>query len=98
MSRRIPLDVVDSLRTPLGELDTPERRRRYLVGDFAMAESVQDLQKRYRWDLFWDLPTVVRWGFLDAQHADADTDGPVLDAHIYSALKVLIPDLTGDVL
>jgi hypothetical protein len=33
--------------------DTPERRARYLAGDFKGAERTKDINKRYRWDLCW---------------------------------------------
>lgn len=34
-------------------LNTPERREAYRSGEFARAEKVQDLNRRYRWDLLW---------------------------------------------
>lgn len=35
-------------------LDTPERRKKYSMLNFPRSNRVTDLNKRYRWDLFWD--------------------------------------------
>ena len=45
---------VQALAEAIEPLDTPERRARYLAGDFPRANLVKDLDKRYRWDLFYE--------------------------------------------
>ncbi len=42
-----------SISGALKPLDTTETRDRYRSLDFPRAELVKDLDKRYRWDLFW---------------------------------------------
>jgi hypothetical protein len=69
-------------------LDTPERRAKYLAGDFPRADKVIDLNRRYRWDLLW---------------AASPTAGEVLDvicrvtgatdAHLDTVLRNIIPPL-----
>lgn len=88
MSAVITRPYVQMLREALTPLDTPERRARYLAGDYPRAERTKDLSKRYRWDLLWDShinPTV--W---DALHEHG-----VLDAHIDTALRTIVPPLEG---
>lgn len=34
-------------------VDTPEMRERYRNGEFSRHELVKDLDRRYRWDMFW---------------------------------------------
>jgi hypothetical protein len=41
------------MRLAIEPLDTPQQRVRYLAGDFARSDQVKDLDKRYRWDLYW---------------------------------------------
>lgn len=64
-------------------LDTPEERRRYLRGDIPRLGAVQDLTKRYRWDLFYRVHSQVWDAF----------DGAYSDAHLYTALKAIVPPL-----
>lgn len=80
---KIPNETVEQLRELMAPADTPERRARYLAGDFPRADRVQDLDKRYRWDLFWEK---VNIGHL--------LPGPTLkDAHIDTALRKVVPPL-----
>ena len=51
---KIKPEHLEFLRTAIVPLDTPGRRARYLAGDFTNAHKVKDLNKRYRWDLYWD--------------------------------------------
>lgn len=62
-------------------LDTPERRRVYLSGDFLRADQVQDLNKRYRWDLFF-AAGLGHLSFPDYK-----------DAHIDTVLRRFVPPL-----
>ena len=66
-------------------LDTPQRRIQYLKGDFANADKVKDLNKRYRWDLFWladGKATTVKEMYVYMN-----------DDHIDTALKSIVKDL-----
>jgi hypothetical protein len=42
-----------TVQSVLSQFDTDERRRCYLSGDFSRADKVKDLNKRYRWDIYW---------------------------------------------
>lgn len=53
------------LRGAIAPLDTPERRMAYNSGDFARADRVRDIDKRYRWDLFYDARRVVGFEVFD---------------------------------
>lgn len=83
------MKVTDAHRAVLAEaitpLDTTERRELYRTGQFPRADQVRDLDKRYRWDLYW---LVVRNG----QSLPDSTDG-YNDAHIDTALRSLVPAL-----
>jgi hypothetical protein len=49
----VPAPQVRQLAAAIAPLDTVERRAQYLAGDFDRADRVKDLDKRYRWDLYW---------------------------------------------
>jgi hypothetical protein len=76
---------LDELRSRVTPLDTEENRAKYRAGDFPRADSVKDLDKRYRWDLLWaavsfDWVNHYLYGYLD-------------DNHIDTALKAIVPPL-----
>jgi hypothetical protein len=52
-SRSAPLngEYVQLIQEAVEELDTPERRERYRTGDFPRSDRVEDLNRRYVWDL-----------------------------------------------
>ena len=62
------------LRRLIEPHDTPERRKRYLEGDFHNAHKVRDLNCRYRWDLYThcvpshDMRRL--YDYLDDKHID----------------------------
>lgn len=70
------------LKRLITPLDTEERRRDYRKGNYPRAELTKDLNRRYRWDLFWS-----------ANAYDLIKDGGYEDSHIYTALKSFIPNL-----
>lgn len=76
---------LDAIKTAVGALDTKERRDRYRAGNFPRSQAVKDLDKRYRWDLFYG-----------AQRQGLTLEGwdDYLDAHIYTALKSVVPSLS----
>lgn len=58
----------------------------YLQGTFPRAHLVKDLQRRYRWDMFWfylNTPTVSR--LMAQEHLDSD--------HIDTLLRSVVPKL-----
>jgi hypothetical protein len=83
---KVTAEHLATLRTTVAPLDTPERREAYREGRFPRADAVQDLNKRYRWDLL---------------HAGAGRTGLVCDlydagyhdAHLDTALRAIVPSL-----
>jgi hypothetical protein len=71
----------EALEAAIAPLDTPERRARYLAGDFKNADRCRDLALRYRWDLLWEaFPVKEWWTYLN-------------DAHVDTALRRIVKDL-----
>ena len=66
-------------------IDTPERREAYLAGAFFGADSVKDLDRRYRWDLLWA---------SGAYSLVSDIEG-LKDAHIDTALRSAVAPLVA---
>ena len=84
---RMDADYYEELSATIAVYDTAEERARYRAGDFPRALLVEDLDKRYRWDLFylaeWDL-RVKRYVLLD----------PALNMdHIDTALRRIVKAL-----
>lgn len=82
---RMDGDTFAALRALVVAIDTEHTRATYRDGQFPRAERVKDLDKRYRWDLYyaakgWDLPGM---------------DG-LTDAHVDTALRVIVPPLGSD--
>lgn len=71
-----------TLRAAVEPLDTAERRAQYATGRFPRSELVKDLDRRYRWDLYW---LAVRQGasLPDSTHG-------YNDAHIDTALRTIV--------
>lgn len=72
---------LEALRTRLAPLDTPAIRDAYRAGRFPRAAAVRDLDKRYRWDLYYH-----------ARGYDVLPDG-LTDAHVDTALRRIVPAL-----
>lgn len=53
---RVSSDTLESLRVIITPLDTDERRSMYRARDerIPRIQAVRDIDKRYRWDLFYD--------------------------------------------
>lgn len=79
----------DRLLFAIAPLDTEERRDRYRRGDYPRADKTRDLDKRYRWDLFWEVATEFKW-------CDDGTEG-YRDSHIDTALRSVVPPLNEGV-
>ncbi|WP_457066882.1 hypothetical protein [Mycobacteroides abscessus] len=76
----------DQLRAAIEPLDTAERREAYRAGQFPIADKVNDLNVRYRWDLFW---TARGYGLLPR-----DIHGCIYNSdHIDTALRRIVPAL-----
>lgn len=84
---KVTAEHLANLTEAIAPLDTPERRTAYRNGDFAKADAVTDLDKRYRWDLFW-----AAW---DAAGQSPEFLAQYNDAHLDTALRHIVPVL-GD--
>ncbi|HSW91502.1 MAG TPA: hypothetical protein VLG09_02560 [Candidatus Saccharimonadales bacterium] len=80
------------LEQAISKLDTPELRDKYIASDFAHSERVKDLDKRYRWDLYWEArrnnPGHRGFGDIDC--------GLYNDSHIDTALRKIVPTLNKE--
>jgi hypothetical protein len=83
---KLDRDTLDRMRDAIAPLDTPQTRERYRAGDFPRADRVRDLDKRYRWDIYY-----AAGGYR--LHPEDDS---ITDAHIYTALKRIVPSLNGE--
>ena len=83
---RIPEHKRITLASLVEPLDTPERREDYRNGRFPRADRVKDLDKRYRWDLFWSATTETP-GFVESLYEFGD------DRHIDTALRAIVGPL-----
>jgi hypothetical protein len=79
---RVTSEHLTALKEKIEPLDTPERRVLYIKGAFPNASLTKDLNKRYRWDLFWA---------SGASKLLYDTD--YNDSHIDTALRSLVPEI-----
>jgi hypothetical protein len=50
---KVDTDTVQALRERIAPLDTDETRQAYREGRFPRSDAVNDLDMRYRWDLYW---------------------------------------------
>lgn len=75
------------MRDAIAPLDTESARQTYRDGNFRRAEDCKDVNKRYRWDLFWAANTSYPEALapiLDANYKDT---------HIDTALRSIIPNV-----
>ena len=77
-------DNIANLRAALSPLDTPENREAYRSGAFPRSDAVKDLDRRYRWDLYWA---------SGSREALAMYDAGCNDTHIDTALKSIVPPI-----
>lgn len=82
---KMPIEEYDRLVEAVRPFDTPERRQQYLSGNFRNADSCRDLDKRYRWDLFY--------GYHPTNFAGRMYQRGMNDEHIETALRKFIPTL-----
>jgi hypothetical protein len=82
-----PEDLAE-LKAKVQPHDTPDMRAIYRSGKFPRAELVKDLNKRFRWDLFWMVPDRAWASLWTARVYDYCNDD-----HIDTALRSFIPSL-----
>jgi len=92
MGRLILAAHLPSIRAIVAPLDTPERRERYRRGDFPRSDAVKDLDKRYRWDLWYaaGVNSVAYYAYLCEQELAFTSD-----SQLDSALRAVVPPLEG---
>ena len=97
---KLGADIVEAMRERIETLDTEETRQAYREGRFPRADSVKDIDVRYRWDLFH--ATKCR-ELLDSHGAYGSgrivvrdgnvVEGTVTSAHIDTALRRIVAPL-----
>lgn len=81
---KVSAQDLDRLIFEIAPVDCDALRAKYMAGDFPRgAGAVQDLDKRYRWDLYWH---VFDRGFR--------FNGEYNDSHIDTALRRAVPPIT----
>jgi hypothetical protein len=80
----IDKQIQESLANRISKLDTEDNRNAYREGRFPRADKVQDLDMRYRWDLFH----ATKCRELVPSHANSE--------HIDTALRRIVPKLKGE--
>lgn len=95
MTLKIRSADLQRLQAAIAPLDTSARRTAYLEGRFPRADSCQDVDKRYRWDLLW--ASGLKLGDGMGMRGDLDLYAYLDDAHIDSALRHLVPTLQAPV-
>lgn len=83
---KVTASHLTSLTEAIAPLDTPQARERYASGDFPRADKVQDLDMRYRWDLYW---AAGGYRILGSEETDEYTS-----SHIDTALRSIVPVLS----
>jgi hypothetical protein len=83
---KLDRDTLDRMRDAIAPLDTAERRQAYVSGDFPRADRVRDLDKRYRWDIY----------YAAGSYRLLPEDDSIVDAHIDTALRRIVPSLNGE--
>jgi hypothetical protein len=84
---KITTEHFNTLAEAIAPHDTEWRREQYRTGSFPRAALVNDLNKRYRWDLYWTAKECAGY--------DGSETWPsgYADAHIDTALRTIIPAL-----
>lgn len=77
----------DRLAAAVGELDTESVRDAYRRRDIPNGDRVQDIDKRYQWDLYSAAVRRIGWDFQDELYAYLN------DTHIATALRSIVPAL-----
>ena len=72
------------LEAAIKPLDKPEYRDQYRERRIVRAETVKDIDERYRWDLYWYAARLNSGAVIDS------TDGYTMN-HIDTALRRIVP-------
>lgn len=59
----------------------------YIAGEFPRADLCKDVNKRFRWDLFFSIDADWRRDFMSEVYAYCD------DTHLDTALRAIVPPL-----
>jgi hypothetical protein len=74
---------LEKWRVCISLIDTPHVRDQYKARKIANAHTVKDINTRYRWDLLW---AAVDRGYISYEELRGYND-----AHIATALRVIVP-------
>lgn len=84
---KVTEEHVALMRHAISQLDSGSARLAYRNRNFPRADQTKDVNKRYRWDLFWaantNYPNTMRL-ILDANYKDS---------HIDTALRSIVPNV-----
>ena len=78
----------EELKAEIEKFDLEKLAEQYEKGNFPRSESVNDLQVRFVWDVYWRLPNQWRIEFM------RDLYEYLNDNHIETALKRICPKIT----
>lgn len=81
---KIKPEDFDELKALISPYDNELLRKKYVSGDFVNSDKVKDLNKRYRWDLYWSIASRLLGDRLYRY---------MNDTHIDTALRTIIKDL-----
>jgi len=81
---KFPADKFAELSSAIAEFDTADRRARYIAGKFLRSAEVKDLDKRYRWDLYWDVRPSFPRNWISSD---------LVDFHLDTALRKIVKPL-----
>lgn len=79
---RVTPEQLEAMRQRIARLDTEPIRQAYRDGMFPRAGLVKDLDKRYRWDLFYA-----------SKASEVTRDSDLTMAHIDTALRKIVAPL-----
>jgi hypothetical protein len=78
---KLSADIRQQLAERISQYDSEQTRNRYRTGQFPRADRVQDVNRRYRWDLFYA-----------AKGYELMPDD-IVNAHIDTALRRIVAPL-----
>jgi hypothetical protein len=83
----MPREMYETLAEAIAAFDTDEARARYRARDIPRGHLVRDLDKRYRWDLYY-----AAAGY-EITHGPGPSGLDLTTAHVDTALRRIVPDL-----
>lgn len=81
-------ELVEEIRSRIAQIDSQELRERYRKGEISNNFEGQDMDKRYRYDLFWAAASDI--------YSKVNKEGLKSD-HLDTVLKEVVPPLNEDV-